>query len=83
MCSKSQHDCQESGEIVQYLIDKGANVNSVNKNNRTALDAAFKANKIEGKIRGWMEKRLCVIIWEDICIFLEHLCSLSSKRREI
>lgn len=46
--SQCQSNCQGSEKILQLLIDKGANVNSVDKDGHTALDAALEANKHEG-----------------------------------
>lgn len=43
--------CQGYKEILRLLIDKGANVNAIDRDNRTALDAAFEANESEGKIK--------------------------------
>lgn len=36
-------------ELLQLLIDKGANINIVDRNGRTALDAAYGAYYSEGK----------------------------------
>lgn len=41
--------CEGSEEIIHLLIRKGANVNSVDKNGHTALDAAFAVSESEGK----------------------------------
>lgn len=41
---------QGSEEILQQLIDRGANVNAIDKDGHTALDAAIEANKSEGKM---------------------------------
>lgn len=49
MPSQCSHDCKGSGEILQLLIDKGANINAVDIDGHTALDAAFEANEIQGK----------------------------------
>lgn len=46
------NNCTGSLGILQILIDKGANINAMNNNGHTALDAALnKANKIEGKFK--------------------------------
>lgn len=45
-CPKS---CQGYKEILQLLIDKGANMNALDEDGHTALDAVFEANESEGK----------------------------------
>jgi uncharacterized protein len=42
---KACHDGQQ--EIVQYLLDKGANVNAVDEEGNTALDTAVLARRVE------------------------------------
>lgn len=42
-------------EVLKLLIDKGANINALNKANLTALDAAFQA--IEGKLENLFFKK--------------------------
>lgn len=51
MPSQCPNDCKESEQMVELLINKGANVNAVDRDDRTALDAAFEANKREGKLK--------------------------------
>lgn len=40
--------CQEYKKILQLLIDKGANVNDVDKKGHTALDVVLETNESEG-----------------------------------
>lgn len=47
----SECDCEGSDEILQILIDKGANVNAMDKFAHTALDAALRVNKTEGEFK--------------------------------
>lgn len=49
MSSNCPNNCQGYKEIFQILIDKGVNVNAVDKGGHTALDVAFEANENEGK----------------------------------
>lgn len=68
-CSKL---CLGYKEILQLLIDKGANINAVNRDNHTALDAAFEAIKSEGKIENNYNFKYNRIIWNfflDVCEF--------------
>lgn len=51
MPSECSHDCRGAEEILHLLIDNGANVNAVDRSGRTALDAAFEANEVEGKFK--------------------------------
>lgn len=45
-CPKS---CQGYKEILRLLIDRGVQINALDKDGHTALDAAFEANESEGK----------------------------------
>lgn len=51
MPSECPFQCKGSDEILQLLIDNGANVNAVDGDGRTALDAALEANEIDGKFK--------------------------------
>lgn len=47
--SECQYDCEGSDKILQLLIDKGVNINAIDIEGRTALDAALGAIKNGGK----------------------------------
>lgn len=49
MSSNCLNNCQGYKEVFQILIDKGVNVNAMDNDGHTALDAAFEANESEGK----------------------------------
>lgn len=52
MRSQCPFDCEGFEEILQLLIDNGANLNAVDEDGHTALDAAIETNKTEGNFEG-------------------------------
>lgn len=70
MPSRCPSNCEGYKEILQLLIDKGANVNAVDNDGRTALDAAFEANESEGRIKNKLrhQMRLDFFLFSIFCL---------------
>lgn len=49
--SECRDGCEDSEEVVELLLDKGADVNFIDNDRRSALDVAIEVNKNEGKFK--------------------------------